>query len=478
MNILSMTEVYILLAIFGFTMICLVWFKSKTETHAQSFLVADRNVGPWQGAFSIAVSWIWAPAIFICAMQAYTKGLPGIFWFTVPNVLCFFVFALIAKRIREEMPDGYTLPEYIWQRFGGNKKVHIAFLIIALGYQLGAIIINAVAGGSLLHLVSGIAIEHAILGMVAIALAYSLLAGLKASIFTDIIQMVMILSFAFILVPWAIINSGGFENVVTGLSGISGEYGNIFDSWIAYTLGIPMAISLISGPISDQMFYQRTMAVKKENVVQVFVRGGLLFAIIPVTLSLLGFLGVTLVQEQGLAVNDPQMVSPLVIAALLPEAALYFFILMAFAGLCSTMDSAFCSISALGSVDIYKRYSKKHVTDKQMLYTARKFMLLFAIVGVGISLLNPKLLWLFFIYGALASAGFIPTIMAVFSKDVGTWSTFAMIIVSVIVAVPFSIYANVSGNVHLNVAASMVGIITALIVLVIRQVYKKNYLAK
>ncbi len=32
---------------------------------AESFLVADRKVGTVRGAFSIAASWIWAPALFI-----------------------------------------------------------------------------------------------------------------------------------------------------------------------------------------------------------------------------------------------------------------------------------------------------------------------------------------------------------------------------------------------------------------------------
>lgn len=147
MAVLSTSEIYALLGLFGLAMIILVWLKTHQERHTDGFLIADRNVGIWQGAFSIAVSWVWAPAVFICSLQAYTKGLPGIFWFTVPNIFCFFVFALVAVRLRKLMPKGYTLPEFIWERFGGSKAVHLAFLIIAFGYQLGAIIINAVAGG-------------------------------------------------------------------------------------------------------------------------------------------------------------------------------------------------------------------------------------------------------------------------------------------------------------------------------------------
>ena len=459
MATLSSLEVYSLFGLFGLIMIGLVWFKTHQEKHADGFLVADRNVSTWQGAFSIAVSWVWAPAVFICSLQAYTKGLPGVFWFTAPNILCFFVFAAVAVRLRKLMPDGYTLPEFIWKKFEGSKPVHLAFLIIAFGYQLGAIIINAVAGGALLHLASGIDIQMAMGGMIAVALAYSLLGGLKASVFTDVVQMLMILVFGFILVPWAIFTSGGVDTITNGLAGITGKHGNLFHPWIAYTMGIPMTISLIAGPISDQMFYQRAMAVRKENIVPVFVRGGLLFGLVPIVLSLLGFVGVTLANTQGLVIDDPQMVAPIVIAALLPKFALYLFILMAFAGLCSTMDSAFCGMSALGSVDIFKRYRNKNPNDKAMLTSARLFMIAGAVIGGGIAMMEPKLLWVFFIYGTLAATGLVPTIVSLFWERITAKDVFIAIVMSLVVSTPLSIYANVTENPHLIVLSSVAGMV-------------------
>ena len=67
-SILSQTEGIVLLVVFGIAMIALVLYKTPNEKHADGFLVADRDVSVWQGAFSIAVSWIWAPAIFICSL--------------------------------------------------------------------------------------------------------------------------------------------------------------------------------------------------------------------------------------------------------------------------------------------------------------------------------------------------------------------------------------------------------------------------
>lgn len=491
MALLTQFETYALLGLFSVSMIALVLLTVSRnsasqqsdsqcdETSLDDFLVANRNIGPWRGAFSIAVSWVWAPAVFICSLQAYEHGLPGVFWFTLPNILCFFVFAYIAIKIRHIMPEGYTLPDFMWHRFKGHKGVHLAFLLIAFGYQIGAIVINAVAGGALLHLLSGIGVQMSIGIMVALALFYSLLAGLRASISTDVVQMLIILIFGFVLVPWAVFSAGGSDPLIQGLSGISGQYGNLFDPRIAYIMGIPLTISLIAGPISDQMFYQRAMAVKKDHIRAVFIRGGLLFGLVPMTLSLLGFIGVALVQNQGVIIEDSQMVAPIVIASLLPKFALYLFVLMAFAGLCSTMDSAFCGISSLGSVDVFKRYfgmsqaerdagnvngAEEKLNHKIALRAARLFMISGAVIGGGIAMMEPKLLWVFFIYGALASTGLVPSVVAILSSKISASTILWSLMASMAVTLPLSIYANISENVHMIVFSSASGIILSFII--------------
>jgi urea-proton symporter len=173
MTLLTETEGWSLLLGFGAAMITAVGLKNRAKKLcADSFLVADRSVSVWQGALSIAVSWIWAPAIFICSMQSFNLGLPGIFWFTAPNVLCFFLYAPFALRLRRMMPEGYSLPDYVFERFDHDRRVHLAFLFIFFGYQLFAIVINALAGGLLLNAVSGVDVRVAIVSIVLIVLAY------------------------------------------------------------------------------------------------------------------------------------------------------------------------------------------------------------------------------------------------------------------------------------------------------------------
>ena len=118
------------------------------------FLVADRRIGTVIGAASVASTWIWAPALFLAAQKAYQQGLPGLMWFTLPNVACLVLFAFLASRIREIFPKGYTLPEYIASRF--DAKTHGIYLFSFLSLQICSLGVQLIAGAALLNTMSGV----------------------------------------------------------------------------------------------------------------------------------------------------------------------------------------------------------------------------------------------------------------------------------------------------------------------------------
>src|SRR6266403_833755 len=148
----------------------------KRDMHTQvGFLAAGRNVGWMLGSFSIAVSWIWAPALFVSVQQAYQQGVPGIFWFTFPNVLCLIIMAPLALRIRKYLPEGYTQPEWIRHRF--DERTHIMYLIPFFWYQLMAVVVQLYVGGSIFHILTGVPLEAVMVIIVAFTLIYSMISG-------------------------------------------------------------------------------------------------------------------------------------------------------------------------------------------------------------------------------------------------------------------------------------------------------------
>jgi SSS family solute:Na+ symporter len=185
---------------------------------------------------------------------------------------------------------------------------------------------------------------------------------------------------------------------------------------------------------------------------------------VPIALSLLGFLAVPLVQEGLIQIRDPQIVGLEVVTYLLPKVAVYAFTFMAFAGLLSTIDSSMVAISSLATVDIYKRYANPTASDSDLLRISRYSMIGLTALGSGIALLQPKLLWAFLIYGALASAGLFPTVLALYWKKLGASGAFWAITLSLIIGTPLSIYANVKDDPYLVVLAAVLSVVIGLVI--------------
>ena len=452
-----MSSLFILIG-FAAVMITVSWAsrRQRLESNVSEFLLSSRDVGVVRGAFSIAISWVWAPAIFIAGLQAYTLGLAGAFWFIIPNILCFFLFAQVAKRLRKDFPEGFTLPEFIKHRFK-STRLHRAFLVIFFGYQLSAITINSVAGGTLIHLLTGMNFSLAVLAISGTALLYSIVGGFRASLLTDVIQMVIVLGLAGFMVPWVISEAGGLSSISGGLAGIDGVGRSILNPHLAWTFGIPMTLGLLAGPLGDQQFFQRAFAVKQDAVSATFNLGGMLFGLIPILLCLFGFIAAN--PNLSIEVIDPQMVAPAVITHFLPAWALGLFTLMAFAGLCSTIDSAYCALSSFAIADISHDSS-----PRKQIAQARWMMLFMGILGTGIALLQPQLLWIFLIYGALVSAGFFPTLFSVFSRNYSEKAAFWSVVLGLVIGLPLSVYSNVSGHENLVVWAAILSVAIGLVI--------------
>jgi Na+/proline symporter len=208
------------------------------------------------------------------------------------------------------------------------------------------------------------------------------------------------------------------------------------------------------------MFYQRAYSVKKEDILKMFLLGGLLFSIIPLSLSLLGFVGAAMVEGGTLVIDKPEMVGPEVIGHFLPAWAFGLFVLLAFAGLASTLDSAFCAISSLVSIDIYRRYIKPTASDHESLQAARIGMITLGFFGVFIALMEPDLIWVFNFYAAVAVGGLAPVLLVLAGFKPKSTSVVVSVIVALAIALPSSIY----GNLHENYFFIVGGPIVALII--------------
>lgn len=415
----------------------LTWqFSPHQRATKTSFLVAERSLGLWASAFSIAATWIWAPALFIAAREAYVRGVAGLFWFTAPNVACLIIFAFFAERIRAKMPEGFTLSGFIRQRF--SRRVQVLYWIELVGLAACSFAVQLLAGGQVVTMLTGLPFATVTLLLALIALGYSLFSGLAASVITDYAQMALILIVGATLIPWTVVQAGGFEAITGGLGGVSGEYGSLWNAkgvQTAWAFGIPVTIGLLAGPFGDQSFWQRAFATRREHVRGAFIRGALVFAVVPLLLSILGFVAA----PQSWSVPNPEMVGLETVLRLLPACTVIPFTYMLISGLASTLDSNLCAMSSLAGHDFVANQSD----PARIVRFSRWSMLVLAAAALIIANIpGIKILYLFLFYGTLRACTLLPTILSLSTARVRERGMFWGILIAFGVGLPIFTYGN------------------------------------
>lgn len=452
----------VVLIIYAALMLGATVIFTKQAKDAESFHVADRRIGAGIGAMSIAATWIWAPALFISAEKAYTNGIPGLFWFLVPNVLCLILFIPFAKRMRAQYPDGITLTGYMAETYRSPKvKGAYAFQMGALAVLSTAV--QLLAGGKMIATITGIPFWIVTIALAAIAYSYSRFSGIKASVATDVVQLGIILLGCALIVPWLLSKAGGMPTVIAGLGSITGEYTSLTsETGLAVFLGfgLPTAVGLISGPFGDQCFWQRTFAIRKDRLGRAFFFGALLFGLVPLTMSMVGFAAA----GTGFIAKDTSMVNMEFIMSVLPAWVLAPFLMMCLSGLLSTVDSNLCAAASM-TTD-WQITGKLENGDN--IKVSRYVML--ALLAVSIIIANiPGLTvtHLFLFYGTLRASTLLPTVLTLLGKKLSASGVYSGIVASLCVGLPVFAIGNIYNLSAWKTAGSLISVLTSGIVAVL-----------
>lgn len=418
----------IVLLIYALIMIGATVFFTKKAKNTDDFHVANRNLGTITSMLSIAATWIWAPALFVSSTQAYQTGLPGLFWFLVPNIACLMVFIPFAKKIREKMPNGVTLSGYMGKTYHSNKVKGIYIFQLG-GLSILSTAVQLLAGSQVLHLLTGIPFWLITILLAIIAFSYSQFSGIKASVTTDVIQIGMILIGCAIILPLSFKYSGGISTLLSGIGGITGEYTSLFDKRglvVLLSYGLPTTIGLISGPFGDQSFWQRTFSIKKSSIGKAFFFGALIFGLVPLSMGLVGYIAA----GTGFIATDTSMVNFEFISSILPQWVLVPFLFMIISGLLSTVDSNLCSAASF-TCDFAIKDKQDNIKKSKLVMIA---LLVVAICIANIPGITVTHLFLF--YGTFRASTLLPTVLTLKGKKLSSNGIFIGILCSLFIGLP------------------------------------------
>lgn len=458
--------VLILLGFFIYAIsFCMPGVKNKVE-----YMVGRRDFGALSIGFSIAATWIWAPALFVAGEQAYTNGWVGLLYFFVPNVLCLLVFAPFAIKVRKLFPHGKTLAEYMDYMY--SPRVRRLYILQTGGLAILSQTVQLLAGAKIICLLTGWDFFLVTAGMGLFALFYAYKDGIRASIGLDVFYMTIMLFVCAILVP-LMIKTAGLGTLVAGVTSINGDVKSLVDPRglsILASFGLATFINLIAGPFGDQNAWQLIFSVKENKILKAHVIAAIAFAVVPFSMGILGFLAA----GSGFRPVDVSIVNFELVNKILPEWATAIFLIMVMGGLLSTLDSNLCAISAIYS----------NIRPTAQLTEIKRAMAIFGTIIpiLGANIPGLKILHLFLFYGAFRTITLLPTMLTIIKgsrapgKGLPEKGIYYGILAGLIFGLPVFAYGNFFNVSLYKVVGSLLCLLVPLVpVAVIKGVKKKCF---
>src|SRR3972149_2289356 len=362
-----------------------LWVGRKGRSSDQ-FMVAGRSLPGWAVGLSIFGTYVSSISFLALPGKAFSSNWNAfVFSLSIPFTAVLAVFYFMPFYRRSGEVSAYTHLEH---RFGPWARTYavICYLLTQLARMGTIMYLLALA----LAPITGWNVISLILITGIIVIAYTLVGGMEAVIWTDVVQ-------SFILI------GGAFACVVILFFGMPQGYSQIFQIaarhdkfslgsfsmsisestfWVVFVYGI--FINLQNFGI-DQSYVQRyaTARTDKEAAKSVWL-GGLLY--LPIS-AVFFFIGTQLfayynAQPQLLpAKTKPDQVSPHFIETALPIGVGGLVIAAVFAAAQSTLSSSINCSATLILCDLYKRYIRPGATEKESMFILRIATLFVGIAG-------------------------------------------------------------------------------------------------
>ena len=239
---------YLILAIFAFVFIGISVFVSKKfpVEGVDDFVAAGRGIPASLVAASVMVSWVWTTTIMGAAEAGMSFGVSGGLSYAWGNSIPFFVLIPLVLHLRNKMPKCTTFTEFVEQRYG--RTVSKIFFVFGIGVIIYVMIAQGVGIGIVFNSMFGIPYEIGAAIPLAIVTVYISKAGLRGSIFNDVIQFFIISIIMLISIP-LILRTLGMENIYNGLVDVVTNPDNINYNPEALSFACARLLELVQPPM-------------------------------------------------------------------------------------------------------------------------------------------------------------------------------------------------------------------------------------
>jgi len=357
------------------------WVLKQKQNTTTDYFLAGRHVGWFVIGASIFASNIGSEHIVGLAGTAAKSGVAmGHYELHAWCVLMLgWVFVPFYMRSRV-----FTMPEFLEKRYSSTARWFLS-VISLIAYVLTKVSVTVYAGAVVFQTLMGIEFWTGALITVVLTGIYTILGGLRAVLYTEALQAIVLIAGSVTVTVVGLIKIGGWNNLV---SVAGGEHLNLFlplnhpdFPWLGMVLAAP--IVGIWYWCTDQYIVQRTLSAVSETK----ARQGTIFAsylkLLPFWIFIIpGVIAYALTKTGKLELASADQAFPAMVKALLPAGIRGLVVAALLAALMSSLAAVFNSCSTLFTMDIYKKIRPK-ASEKKLVQVGRIATAVVVVSGIA-----------------------------------------------------------------------------------------------
>jgi SSS family solute:Na+ symporter len=379
MSNLSFIDILVIAAYF-ILLAAIAWWAAKREKNISSdFFLASRDVGWLAVGASLFASNIGSEHLVGLAGTGAASGLAvGHFEWLASFILLLLGWLFVPFYLRSGV---YTMPEFLERRYNSGSRAYFTWVSI-IGYVLTKISVTLFAGGIVMRAVTGFDFWTSAAILIVITGLYTIFGGLRAVIYTEVLQAVVLILGSVTLMFIGLHAVGGWSGLKAAVPP------DFFSMWKPmHHKDFPWTGVVFGAPIlgiwywcTDQHIVQRVLAAR--NIQE--ARRGTIFAgylkILPVFIFVLpGIVAAALYADVRGGQADSAY--PILVTRLLPIGFKGLVLAGMLAALMSSLASAFNSCSTLLTWDVYRKW-RPNATEARLVFVGRVTTVILVFAGL------------------------------------------------------------------------------------------------
>ena len=397
-------------------------YHSKKFQGINNYLTANRNVGLFSLTTSLVASALGAWVLFGPAAAATWGGIGAVIGYALGTAFPMIFLIYLGKKIRNEFSKGSSLIEFMRKKFG--KSLFKLILLMTIFYMFVFLCAEVTAIAVLINYISGTELWITALIVLLTTLSYTLYGGLRASIFTDNIQMIVI--GILILISISFITSfTGNEFSFTFIKQKNPQL--LSSSYIpSYTAGLTFFIAVAATNLFHQGNWQRVYAAKnyqtlKKSLIISF------FLIVPIVFFM-GFVGMV-----SFSIDPSNRPDLGFFTLLLKEQTEFLSIIIVILGLALTISTVDTLVNAISSLFVVDGKATFNLDKKTNYLRLSKFFIIFlSLIAFFVASKGFDILYLFLLADLFCCAFVFTVFYSFYKKGINEKVAYISILIGLI----------------------------------------------